>query len=269
MTDPNQECVLIVGNRQTNEMRTIVEAVCDICGGTQVTYTDQVNKIPAGQIIPKLIIICQNWPDEFSTRDFKELFRRFPISRTICCYGVWCESDGRTRTTLPVSIRIPARSARVRIQYEWNIVHEKEEAYPLTAGRDEIFQIESSKAPFRVDSNGMIPLICIISGDCFYQTMLQEMILSWNGQLLNMAQKDDADLIIYDLDPWELVSDVLPTYQFTSPVVGLMGLPHPETIIKAQRLGCETIVSKVTPEKELFQTIKHCLNLKAISLEGD
>ncbi len=266
MSDPGQESVLIVGNYQTCEMSVISDAVKDICVDAQVRYFTSVSTIPVEIVIPEVVIICQNWPDEFSICEVNELVNRFPLSRFICCYSVWCESDGRTRSTWPVSVRVPARSVSARIQHEWDVVHGIREVFPLTSGRDEIFQIETSTELFKLKYGNRTPLVCIISGDCHYRAMLQEMITSWQGQVLDVSQMDEADLIIYDLDPWELVSANLAVQEFKSPVVGVMGLAHPETVVDARRSGCEMIVCKVAPEGELFQAIEHILKIKAIPL---
>lgn len=267
MNDSKQDSVLIVGNSQTHEMSTVLDALGEFCQGARITYFTSLDAISTMDECPDLIVICQNWPDEFSRYDLNDLVKRFPLSRLICCYGVWCESDGRTRNVWPLSVRIPARCVRVRIEQEWDIVQGKGNAFPLTAGRDEIFQLEVSTETCKLEINGVSPLIRIDSGDRSYQAMLEEMIVSWGCRVANKTQNDEPDLLIYDLDPWGLISSERVAQGHPTPVIGLMGLAHTEDIAAANLMGFETIVCKVAPELELFQTLARCLKIKEFPQE--
>ncbi len=269
MINPEQETVLIVGNYQTREMRAVFDSVNEICCGARLFHCTSLNTISEEVAFPALIIVCQNWPDEFSTRGLHDLISRFPISRLVCCYGVWCESDGRTRTNWPLSIRVPARSAHARIQQEWDIAQGKVNVLPLTAGRDEIFQSETSLEPLRLDSDGISPLIEVTSGDYHYKAMLEELIVSWKGRITKQGQNNDVDLLLVDLDPWELVVSELTLQDSLPLMIGVMGLAHSETIMAAKQLGIDAVVCKVAPEQELFQAITRVLKIKAIPQAGN
>jgi len=263
MSDFRQQSTLIAGNFQTHEMATVLDAVCEVCVGEYVYHFGPLDQISTEVGFPELIIICQNWPDEFSSLELNALISRFPISRFVCCYGAWCESDGRARNIFPLSIRVPARCARVRIQQEWDIVQGKAKAFPLTTGRDEIFQFEVSAKPFHLGSDGTAPVIGVRSGDRSYRVMLEEKLVSWGGQIANKSQQNEADLLIYDLDPWDLVLNQLTAQASVPPLIGMMGLAHPETITSAKLLGFETVVCKVAPEQELYQAVERILKIKA------
>lgn len=263
MNDSRQQSTLIAGHFQTREMATVLDAVCEVCVGESVYHIGPLDKISTEVGFPELIVICQNWPDEFSSHELNALIRRFPISRFICCYGAWCESDGRARNIFPLSIRVPARCARVRIQQEWDIIQGNAKAFPLTTGRDEIFQLEVSAKSFHLGSERTAPVIGVRSGDCSYRGMLEEMLVSWGGQIANKSQQNEVDLLIFDLDPWDLVVNQLTAQASVSPKIGLMGLAHPETITAAKLLGFETVVCKVAPEQELFHAVEHILKIKA------
>ncbi len=263
MADPGQKSVLIIGNSQTREMSPVLGAVSEICEETSVFHAPSPGMISTEVVFPELIIVCQNWPDEFSASDLNGLVSRFPVSRFVCCYGAWCEADGRTRTVWPLSIRVPARSVRVRIQQEWDIIQGIMKAFPLTAGRDEIFQFEASDKPLKLSFEGAAPLIGVRSGDRDYQAMLNEMMVSWGGQTTHESQQQEADLLILDLDPWELVVNQLSAQNFAPLMIGMMGLAHAETITAARLLGLETVVCKVAPEWELFQAVERILKIKA------
>ncbi|QDU09154.1 hypothetical protein [Gimesia aquarii] len=263
MNYSEQESVLIVGDYQTLEMRAVLDSLNEICSEAGLFHSKKINTISEELEAPALIIICQNWPDEFDSDELGGLISRFPISRFICCYGVWCESDGRTRTEWPLSVRVPARSAHVRIRQEWDIVHGKAIALPLTAGRDEVFQSETFFEQFRLDIDEVSPLIQLNSGDCHYKAMLEELILSWKGQIAKQDQNQDVDLLIVDLDPWELVVGKLSSQDSLPVMIGVMGLAHPEIVKAAKQLGIEVVVCKVGPEQALFQAITRVLKIKA------
>ncbi|MCA9005357.1 MAG: hypothetical protein KDA70_08775 [Planctomycetaceae bacterium] len=247
--------VLIIGNL-TPEMDSVVSSVREICSEARILEISGMDLIPTVNVTPDLIIVCQNWPDEYGPHILDDLVSRFPLSRFVCCYGVWCESDGRTRSIWPFSIRVPARSAASRIQREMEIIESHAQVFPLTAGRDEIFLWESSALPLRLDGEGIAPRICVFSGDSRYCSMLEDQIRGWGGEIVTASLQDTADVIVYDLDPWESVLDQLINRTLTVPVIGIMGLAHPEVIVAAKLWGVRKVVTKLAPGAELFHAIR-------------
>lgn len=259
--------VLIIGNL-TPEMDSISRSVREICSEAQILEVSKMDMITTVTVNPDLIVVYQNWPDEYETHILDDLVSRFPLSRFVCCYGVWCESDGRTRATCPFSIRVPARSAASRIQREWEIIQSDAPVFPLTAGRDEIFLWESSTLPLRLDEQGVALRICVFSGDRQYRRMLEELIRGWGGEIVAFSLQNTADVIVYDLDPWETVLDQLITRAEPVPIIGMMGLAHPEMITAANLWGVRKVVTKLAPEADLFRAI-HCVCEFKENLTGD
>ena len=264
MNNPPPKCVLIVGNDQTSEMQSALDSVHEICQDAQILSCASLEKIPNEVAIPDLILICQNWPDEFGPRSLSDLVSRFPISRFICCYSVWCEADGRTRTLWPLGIRVPVRCVSTRLQLEWEIIKGSRSAFPLTVGRDEIFEFEAADDSLRLNTETRTSLIQVESGDRAYQEMLEERIVAWEGRIASTIHDEPIDLLMIDLDPWETSVKQLEARTFATPVIGVMGLAHPETIIAAKLLGIDAVVCKVAPEQELFQALNRSLQIKAI-----
>lgn len=97
----------------------------------------------AGEWFPQLVLVCQQWPDEFAENDVWRLIGLYPLARLVCCYGPWCESDGRTRETWPLSVRVPVRSVADRIRRELDVITGLVRPLPLTASRDEVFLFEA------------------------------------------------------------------------------------------------------------------------------
>lgn len=94
---------------------------------------------------PDVVLICQHWPDEFTQHDVRRLLTAFPLARLACCYGPWCESDGRTRDIWPLSVRVPVRCAAGRIARELEVLAGLRASLPLTASRDEIFLFDADE----------------------------------------------------------------------------------------------------------------------------
>lgn len=259
---PRRECVLLLGDCQTREMGNVLQTVSAVFGETQIVFQSQLEESPESDTQPALVIVCQNWPDEFSSRTMSDLIRRFPLSRFLCCFSVWCEADGRTRDYWPLSIRVPARAAGFRIRQEWEIIQGQSPAFPLTAGRDELFRYETDDDSFLFDTNQAAPTIGVVSTDLVYRKMLQDLLVSRGGKVLSSSNLQQADLVLYDLDPWEVIESELEALNDLPDAIGLMGLAHPETVTAAKELGVEAIVSKVASAQELFQTIDRVLKLK-------
>lgn len=91
---------------------------------------------------PQLILILQHWPDEFSEAEVQALFAMFPLTRIICCYGPWCQSDGRNRKYWPASVRVPLSEVTFRIDAEVEVILGLRSPLEKTAGLDEVFEFE-------------------------------------------------------------------------------------------------------------------------------
>ncbi len=92
---------------------------------------------------PDLVIVCQSWPDEIPAAEVTLALGRWPLALWVCCYGAWCASDGRTRSTWPISVRVSVDEAENRLNHVWRILTEqRDEPLPLTASRDEAFEFD-------------------------------------------------------------------------------------------------------------------------------
>jgi hypothetical protein len=136
--------VLVVGDLFSHDMHSVERRVeelardnCDVRIFSNVS--EAMVKASAAVWHPDLVIVCQQWPDEYTTAEVRELLGAFPLARLICCYGHWCASDGRTRDVWPLSSRVPATLAARRIDLELEVLAGTRWPLPLTASRDEIF----------------------------------------------------------------------------------------------------------------------------------
>jgi hypothetical protein len=140
--------LLVIGDFLSATMepvRICVEALID--GGNDARFAASVPGISErpedSGWFPDLVVVCQHWPEEFTEQDVRRLLRMYPLARVTCCYGLWCESDGRNRDIWPLSVRVPVRSAADRIGRELEVIAGFRRPLPLTASRDEVFLFEA------------------------------------------------------------------------------------------------------------------------------
>jgi hypothetical protein len=141
---PARYDVLVAGDLFSPDMQCVERRVeelardnCDVRIFSNVS--EALAKASAIAWHPDLVIVCQQWPDEYTTAEVRRLLGAFPLARRICCYGPWCASDGRTREVWPLSSRVPAMLAARRIDLELEVLAGTRWPLPLTASRDEIF----------------------------------------------------------------------------------------------------------------------------------
>lgn len=91
------------------------------------------------QLRPDLTIVLQSWSDQYPPEHVDRLIGATLYSGLLCCYGVWCESDGRSRQTWPHSTRVPLDHARTAVEREIHRIQAQRAVLPRTAARDEVF----------------------------------------------------------------------------------------------------------------------------------
>jgi len=136
--------ILVIGDLFSPEMQSVerrTEELGQLGGDIRVfrIVGEAVAQFSSDGSQPDLVIVCQHWPDEYTTTNVRDLLTAFPLARLVCCYGPWCASDGRTRDVWPLSTRVPAESAARRIDLELEVLAGTRWPLPLTASRDEIF----------------------------------------------------------------------------------------------------------------------------------
>ncbi len=138
--------ILVVGDRDRAEMWPIRDWLQSLGDSANVRHSP---RLPPGttdeQPLPDLVVVCQSWPDEFSSVEVSACLGHWPLTQWVVCFGSWCESDGRTRDIWPIGLRVPARAAVSRLQRVWEIVRGgRPEPLPVTASRDEAFEFDAA-----------------------------------------------------------------------------------------------------------------------------
>lgn len=143
--------VLVLGNLFSPDMPCVARRVeqlardgCDVRVFQNVAESLTISGADGWH--PDLVIVCQHWPDEYTATEVRQVLGVFPLARLICCYGLWCASDGRTRDIWPLAIRVPGDFAAKRIDLELEVLAGTRWPLPLTASRDEIFLFDPEMA---------------------------------------------------------------------------------------------------------------------------
>ena len=170
-----------------------------------------------------LVIVLQSHSHQYQRAVIDALIGRTIFGRLICCYGAWCESDGRTRDLWPDAVRISSRLAPAFLARELRDCDAGEPALPPTAARDEIFadrlEVAEDRQPPAVvgDLN-----VAIVGPDRVFRRAVSQNLAEAGGRSLNIpfiqipvgqsvpvreTSRGPVHLVIHDLAPWGPVAE--------------------------------------------------------------
>lgn len=173
----------------------------------QVRTTQSVDELAAlvESDVPDLLVVWQEWPDEFPACEVARLFDLLPVSRWVCCYGPWCLADGRNRDIWPPATRVPWSRAESRIRQELSVLRGEHAPLPLTAGRDEVFAYDVDRSDGELSSPLRFPRTAVISCDPEYRRCLLESLGDSRRKSRLQHSEGLPDAILWDADPWNAV----------------------------------------------------------------
>ncbi len=152
-----------------------------------------------------LTVVLQSWSDQFAPADVDRLVGATLYAGLICCFGAWCEGDGRTRAVWPHSTRVPVRYARHVLETELQRMQAGRSVLLPTADRSEVFlRRQADDGP--VESGNRQALV--ISPDRVYRQTLSA-VFQANGRNAthlplgphSLQAMATPEVIIHDLDP--------------------------------------------------------------------
>src|SRR5579872_6491915 len=166
---------VILGDFRPDEFQPVLELVgrhlADGCLRTAADLTAFRQMIGHGWF-PDIVIVLQAWPDQYTADEVNELFALCPLARFLCCFGPWCDSDGRTRSIWPLAVRVPAAAFAARFHHELRLLgngHDARPPLPLTASRTEIFEFDfGRRSGHELSAQG----VCVNSTDRRFRDML-------------------------------------------------------------------------------------------------
>jgi len=256
--------VLLIGETSRSEMLGIAAMLDSDAAVANVTSFVDIHAVLSHADLngwfPDLVVVCQSWPNEFVKAEVDDLIGRFPLARVVCCFGVWCESDGRNCDGWPNALRVSARTARRRICSELQVLADERVPLPLTASRDETFEFDHtdlSRQPIEELS------AAVISPDPAIQGYLESALKSSGLQIADGHGTGASDLVLWDIDPCnDEVCRELREFCRRVPnatVVVMSGLSHPEDENLIKSAGAHAVVPKLATPELLSQTARSAL----------
>ena len=112
---------LILGDTAPVEFQPVLDRIHrHVAAGSRRAATDlkTSRQMIGSDWFPDMVIALQAWPDQFSADDVEKLISLCPLARILCCFGPWCDSDGRTRSIWPLGVRVPAAAFAPRFEHE-------------------------------------------------------------------------------------------------------------------------------------------------------
>ena len=265
--------VLVLGRSETPEMQPVVDVVTRFSGESDLKFFEKVAEtLEAARSgwIADLVVVCQNWPDEFTSEEIRELFTAFPLARWVCCFGLWCESDGRNRDFWPLAVRVFARTAASRIEHEFAVLQDSVVPLPLTGGREENFEYDNSG---EITATGQGELIRIVSPDRPFRGWLLDLLKAANYRpTVNSSGDDSVSSVVWDLDPFDAETEArlresLQKYP-QIPIVPLMNFARPEVQNVIRSLGVCPIVTKLAPQSQLLKALQNAMQSENSGIAG-
>ncbi len=224
----------LVGNFDFPEMVPVREAVLRQLSGWEVREFPGLGELTeaaqsAGDY-PDLISVSQRLRDEYSADEVRQGLGTFPVTRWICVYGAWCESEGRHGSRWPMAVRVPVRSLETRLAIEAWVVRGQTPALPLTAARDEVFEFDTDRRFPHAPREGLT--IGVFSPDKAYREWLSDLCRQAGYGVVSPKENMPKDVLIVDLDPFtDSTRERLERLKQANPkawILGLKGMVLPE-----------------------------------------
>lgn len=275
VSEPN---VLVIGDPRLGHFESIVRLVRRSVGDQAVRiaadFSQLENVTAQADGEPRLIVILQTWPDQFSMTEANALIAKFPLARIVCCCGPWCDSDGRTRSIWPLAVRVSPATFAPRFEHELRIaekaplkpllpaaspklatrIGKPDQPLPLTASRSEIFEFDFDGPPTRFSST---ITAAVLSPDRAWRVMLSTALANCGAQMLPEAAADRASVVLFDADPWNARrASQLAIFRQAHPntlLVACSGFPRPDLDAAMRESGADHVWFKLEPLDSLAQ----------------
>ncbi|MGD9857622.1 MAG: hypothetical protein AB7U20_21980 [Planctomycetaceae bacterium] len=255
--------VIIVGPVESAPYTEIVETVQRSVSAEDVRAVGdlaEISRTPPAD----LIVVLQQWPDEYTPAEVQDLIDSAPLARLLVCYGPWCDSDGRTRDVWPLGIRVPIAAAPARLILEIAKLRGECPPLPLTADRNETY-LHAQTVGRKLHVRSL--RIAVVSADRALSEALHDVLTSAGHTVVapllpGGSHSTTADLLLWDADPWD---DAAGTSLHTLredhpdvPVAALCGFPRPHLESELRAAGVCAVIPKCA-DVELLATALNVL----------
>ena len=231
------------------EKLTIINAYEDV-EQFRTEFNNQSTEIE--QLSPDMVIVVQEYPEQYSPPEVEELLGLNPLTRWICCLGPWSESEGRNGEVWPIAVCVTIDRLISRLKSEIEVVSHHKTVLPITASRNERFLFENGETCETVAS---APLVELVIDDPCLREFYSELLVEQGYRVCTSCRPQDAivpDLRLLDLD--SRVRDL--KLNGPVPVVGITNEIAPQVQQEMLNSGVLTLVPKLTGTEQLLTAIK-------------
>lgn len=213
---------IIIGNARRREFSQFALWLCAQPSVTIVAEFASIEDAFAddGQLLADadMTIVLQSWSDQYSKKLADRLIGQTLFHRLICCYGPWCESDGRNRDIWPDAVRVSLRLAKSVVERELLRITDDEPVIPPTSARDEIFSYRLGEFGNWKPISGVTELnAAIVGADKVLRKTLSLLLCDFGMRSLNLpllkndvgrplrseeTSQGPVHIVLHDLDPW-------------------------------------------------------------------
>lgn len=253
--------ILVLGNPRAPEMQGVMHAVRTKAAKADLKQfpgvRGAVDLVNGRNWHPDLVVVLQTWPVEFPANEVHQLFELCPLARVVCCFGAWCEADGRNRSIWPLAVRVAARVAGPRIRRELDVLAGTVRLLPATASRDEVFAFD---CPGTLSSAIAHEMVLVRSPDVALKCWLERLLTTAGYRIVGEDDFGQSTAIVWDVDPWhaatasELRESSLQNPAI--PIIALISLAHPEDIVAIESHGASQVVAKLSPQNEIVTALQ-------------
>lgn len=196
-------------------------------------------------VVPSLIVVRQETPDQYPSNEVDELLGVAPLARVVCLYEPACTSDGRTRNHWPPALRCPIEQAEVRIDHELAALDGTRESLPWSAARDEVFLADyESGAEWTADVS-----VAVDSPDPALRQFYRDVFAV-------EKETGPANVVVFDVDPWTAArAAALKAAAEQSRVVAVGGWLPADFVQEVLEHGAAAVVLKTAPLRMLIGAV--------------
>ncbi len=220
-------------------------------------FPELIESASAGEFFPDLVVVCQEYRDEFAPEIVQQALAVLPLARWICVLGAWCESEGRHGSHWPDAVRLRSPFLETRLALEIEVLQGRQTALTFTAAREEIFEFDTQRPLPRL--LGELRVVTIIGPDRELTAWLSDLCESAGFQVKPLETETAPSVIVLDLDPLTETTKQrlgpLKTQHPTAKIVGLLGLVQAEDVRELRQAGADAVLSKLTPATQLLNEI--------------
>jgi hypothetical protein len=225
------------------------------------TVADALESGIGESLRPDLLIVLQQYSDQYNPDDVSLLIGRMLFGRVLCCYGPWCLAEGRTHDVWPISTRVPAVSAPTVIDQELRAFAEGTEPLLPMSAAEEVFAHRVAQAAR--DVRTAPPEVWILTSEEALGRTVAKICQTLHAVprhlpmqigAVNQAieARREPDLILIDLDPLDdlcqSVLQFLDRQGFTSKIVGMSVFPFADfRSVQLNEVLCKTELLQQLP----------------------